>query len=51
MGTRVEKVLIWACLFVNRARGVFLSVYVGRYQTGRQDRERRADLENSHAKR
>ena len=39
---RLGKVFNWECLFVNRARGPF-----GRYQTGRQDRKQRTDLENS----
>ena len=34
-----EKVLNWECLFVNRAIGLFQSVYVDDIKTGRQDRE------------
>ena len=30
------KVLNWECLFVNRAKGLFLSMYVGRYLFCRQ---------------
>ena len=45
-GTRLGKSSVnWECLFVNRARGLFLSVYRGRYQTGRQDRKHRTDLD------
>ena len=44
IGTRLEKVQNWECLFVNRARGLFLSVYG-------QDRKHRIDLDNPHERR
>ena len=46
-----ENVPNWECLFVNRARGLFLSVYVDDLKTGWQDRKHRTDLENSHERR
>ena len=46
----LEKVLKWECLFVNGARGLFLSVCVDGCQTGRQDRKHRTDLEISYEK-
>ena len=45
IGTRLGKSFHCECFFVNRARGSFSSVYVGRYQIGRQDRKHRIDLE------
>ena len=40
------KVLNWECLFVNRARGLFLSVYVVDYKMSGKNRKPRTDLEN-----
>ena len=48
-----EEVLNWECSFVNGARGfgtVPISV-CGRYQTGRQDRKQRTNLDNFHERR
>ena len=36
IGTRLGKVLNWECLLVNRARGLFLSVYVDDIQLARK---------------
>ena len=43
-----EKVPNWECLFVNRDKGRFLSVYVDDTKTGRQETEHQSDLESSH---
>ena len=34
---RMGKVLNWECFFVNRARGLFLSVYVDDIKSGRKE--------------
>ena len=46
------KVLNWECLFVNRAKGLFLSVYVDDIKmAGRTNRKHETDLENSYERR
>ena len=34
IGTRLEKVLNWDCVFVNLEKGLFLSLYVDDIKTG-----------------
>ena len=46
-----EKVLNWECLFVNRARGLLLSVYVDDIKLAGKNRKHGTDLENSHERR
>ena len=41
-----EKSLNWECLFVHRARGLFLSVYVDDIQMAGKNRKPGTDLEN-----
>ena len=45
-----EKFPNCECLFVNRDKGRFLSVYVDDTKTGRQETEHQSDLESSHAR-
>ena len=45
------KVRNWECLFVNREKGLFLSVYVDDIKTGWQETDHQSDLENSHERR
>ena len=40
-----EKVSNWECLFVNRARGLFLTVHVDDFQNGRKNIKPGSDLE------
>ena len=46
-----EKVLKWECLFVNRAKGLFLSVYVDDIKMAGKNRKHETDLENSDERR
>ena len=46
-----EKVPTWECLFVNRDKGRFFSVYVDDTKTDRQETEHQSDLESSHERR
>ena len=46
-----EKVLNWECLFVNRARGLFVSVYVDVIKLAGKTENTKTDLENSHGRR
>ena len=46
-----EKVSNWECLFVHREKRIIPISVCGRYQTGRQDRKHRIDLENFHERR
>ena len=46
-----EKVLNRECLFVHRARGLFLSVYVDDIKMAGKNRKPATDLENSHERR
>ena len=45
-----EKVPIWECFFLTDKKGVFLSVFVDGFETGRQDRKHRTDFGNSFMK-
>ena len=46
-----EKVQNWECLFVNRAKGLFLSVYVDDIKMAGKTENPGTDLENSHERR
>ena len=39
IGTWMEKVPIWECLFVHRKQGLFLSVYVDDFKNGWKEGE------------
>ena len=48
---RMGKIPHWECLFVNREKGLFLSVYGGRNQNGRKETQYGPNVENSHERR
>ena len=39
VGTRLGKIPNWECLFVNREKGLFLSVYVDDIKNGSKETE------------
>ena len=47
LGHGWEKVPNWECLFVNREKGLFLSVYVKRFQIGLKEAKQQSDLEDT----
>ena len=57
MGTAVllkygrEQVPNWICLFVNREKGQFLSVYVDDIKTGWQETEHLSNMEDTNERR
>ena len=45
------KVPNWECLFVNRKKGLFLSVYVDDFKTGWKETKYQSDVEDTHERR
>ena len=46
-----EKVPNWECLFVNREKGLFLSVYVDEIKNGKTETQSEPHVENTHERR
>ena len=46
-----EKVSNWECFFLNREKGLFLSVYVDDIKTGWKETQYQPNMENTHERR
>ena len=50
-GARLGRRLHWECSYVNRARGLFLSVYEDDIKLASKTQHKKPDVENSHGRR